>query len=98
LQARVREIRTMSEERFVFDSLQDRETIKDFLVSLTDGFEKGAITLSTNGDAIELTPHGLLNFMVKAKKKGSANKLSIKIAWKDSQKEKKVKDDALKVS
>lgn len=87
----------MSEESFVFDSLQDSESIKDFLSSLTDGFERGTITLSTNGDTIELTPHGLLSFMVKAKRKGSANKLSIKVAWKDSHKDKKTKNNALKV-
>jgi amphi-Trp domain-containing protein len=77
----------MSEEKFVFDSLQDSETIKDFLSSLTDGFEKGCIKLCTNGDAIELTPSGLLSFTVKAKKKGANNKLSIKVAWKDSAKD-----------
>lgn len=88
----------MSEEKFVFDSLQDSETIKDFLASLTDGFDKESITLSTNGDVIELAPHGLLSFMVKAKKKGAQNKLSIKVSWKDNDKDKKAKDGALKVS
>lgn len=88
----------MSEEKFVFDSLQDSETIKDFLGSLTDGFEKGCITLSTNGDEIELNPQGLLNFMVKAKKKGSTNKLSIKVAWKDSRKDTKDSGSPLKVT
>lgn len=88
----------MSDEKFVFDSLQDCETIKDFLSSLTDGFDKGVITLSTNGDTVELQPQGLLNFVVKAKKKGNASKLSVKIAWKDDPDSKKCKDDQLKVS
>lgn len=88
----------MAEEKFVFDSLQDSETIRDFLTSITDGFDRGSITLSTNGDKIELTPHGLLNFMVKAKKKGGTNKLSIKVAWKDSHKCTKTSDAPLKVS
>lgn len=88
----------MSDEKFVFDSLQDSETIKAFLASLTDGFEKGTITLSTNGDAIELKPDGLLNFVVKARKKGAENKLSIKVEWKDAAKGKKDTDDTLQVS
>ena len=88
----------MSEDKFVFDSLQDSDTIKDFLSSLTDGFDKKSITLSTNGDEIELTPNGLLSFMVKAKKKGSSNRLSIKIAWKDSHKGKKDGGSPLKIS
>jgi amphi-Trp domain-containing protein len=74
----------MSEEKFVFDSLQDCESIKNFLESLIEGFEKHSIELSTNGDEIRLEPRGLLNFTVKAKKKGTENKLSIKVSWKDA--------------
>lgn len=88
----------MAEEKFVFDSLQDCGTIKDFLASLTDGFDKGSITLATNGDAIELTPKGLLGFTVKAKKKGNGNKLSIKVEWKDCDSGKKSENSNLKVS
>ncbi|MDD3312133.1 amphi-Trp domain-containing protein [Pseudodesulfovibrio sp.] len=88
----------MPEQRFVFDSLQDSETIKDFLASLTEGFDKGTITLSTNGEVIELNPGGLLNFTVKAKKKGGSNKISIKVEWKDSQKDKKLSESPLVVS
>ncbi|AMK12732.1 MAG: amphi-Trp domain-containing protein [Pseudodesulfovibrio sp.] len=74
----------MAEEKFVFDSLQDCETIKEFLTSLVEGFENKSITLTTNGDEIHLAPNGLLQFMVKAKKKGPENKLSIKVAWKEN--------------
>lgn len=88
----------MSEDKFVFDSLQDCETIRGFLNSLTEGFEKGCINLATNGDAIELTPKGLLNFTVKAKKKGTSNKLSIKVVWKDSDTTQKCDEGNLKVS
>ena len=88
----------MADEKFVFDSLQDCGSIKDFLASLTDGFDKGSITLATNGDAIELCPRGLLNFMVKAKKKGNGNKLSIKVEWKDSDSGKEPECTSLKVS
>ncbi|WP_432735103.1 amphi-Trp domain-containing protein [Maridesulfovibrio sp. FT414] len=72
------------EQKFIFESLQDSETIRQFLSALVDGFESGAINLSTNGDQIELTPKGLLNFSVKAKRKSDSNKISIKIAWKES--------------
>jgi amphi-Trp domain-containing protein len=87
----------MAEEKFVFDSLQDNVTIKDFLNSLTEGFEKGSITLSTNGDEIVLNPQGLLNFTVKAKKKGLENRLSVKVTWKDNPVSKPLEASALKV-
>lgn len=72
------------EKKFVFDSLQDSESIRLFLKALVEGFDAGKINLSTNGDEIELHPKGLLNFSVKAKRKAGANKIAIKIAWKDS--------------
>lgn len=88
----------MAEEKFVFDSLQDCKTIRDFLASLTEGFDKKSITLSTNGDTIDLVPEGLLAFTVKARKKGISNKLSIKIAWKDCEGSQKGECSNLKVS
>jgi len=72
----------MADEKFIFDSLQDSQTITEFLRSLTEGFQKGTLTLSSDEDAIELTPTGLLNFTVKAKKKADRSKVSITIAWK----------------
>lgn len=87
----------MSEEKFLFDSLQDSETIGDFLGSLTEGFRKGSISLATNGDEIVLKPEGLLSFTVKAKKKGTENKLSIKINWKQTSGPKEGEPGSLKV-
>jgi amphi-Trp domain-containing protein len=73
----------MPEEKFVFDSLQDSETIREFIETLREGFEKGRIALSSGSEEILLTPKGLLNFSVKAKKKHGESKINIKIAWKD---------------
>jgi amphi-Trp domain-containing protein len=87
----------MAEEKFVFDSLQDCESIKDFLQSLVEGFGKHSIDLSTNGDEIHLAPQGLLNFTVKAKKKGTENKISIKVSWKESASPLSAEDAVLKV-
>jgi amphi-Trp domain-containing protein len=87
----------MSEDKFVFDSLQDCRSIKEFLESLIEGFEKRSIDLSTNGDEIHLAPQGLLNFTVKARKKGTENKLSIKISWKDAPSIHPAEDAFLKV-
>ena len=75
----------MPEEKFVFDSLQDSDSIKEFLGALTEGFAKERIVLSTNGDDIVLNPSGLLEFSVKAKKKRDLSRISIKIGWKEGQ-------------
>ena len=76
-----------SDQKFEFESLQDTVTIKDFLQSLVDGMDKGRIVLSSEGDEIELTPSGLLNFKLKAKKKSSGSKMTMKISWKEAKKE-----------
>ena len=69
--------------KFVFESFQDRETIKDYFRALMDGINTGKIVLSTNGEEIELYPNELLRFAVKVKTKGGDSTLSIKISWKD---------------
>ena len=86
-----------SEKKFVFESLQDADTIRTFLQSLVDGFESGTIRLSTNGDEIELNPEGLLNFTVKAKRKAGSNKINIKIGWKDSEADENPSDKTLNI-
>ncbi len=87
-----------TEEKFNFDSLQDSESISRFLESLIDGIKNQKINLSTNGDEIELTPCGLLNFTVKAKKKADSSKISIKISWKDSSQDKDCSDQTISIS
>jgi len=73
----------MPEEKFVFDSLQDAQTIGEFIETLKLGFEKGRIVLSSGEEHILLTPKGLLSFSVKAKKKNDESKITLRIAWKD---------------
>jgi amphi-Trp domain-containing protein len=72
--------------KFVFESLQDRDTIKNYFRALMDGIDKGKILLSTNGEDIELYPDALLRFSVKVKKKGGESSLGIKISWKEKKK------------
>ena len=68
---------------FEYESYQDLETIQKFLESLTQGFAKEQIVLSSGDDTIELQPKNLLKFSVSAKKKEDKTKLSIKISWKE---------------
>ncbi|WP_027177556.1 amphi-Trp domain-containing protein [Maridesulfovibrio bastinii] len=87
-----------TEEKFNFDSLQDSQSIGRFLESLIEGFHKGKISLSTDGEEIDLIPCGLLNFTVKAKKKDDSSKLSIKISWKETNQNGKSTDQTISIS
>ena len=72
-------------QEFEYESVQSRESIQTFLQSLLDGFTNQRISLKSERDEIVLTPQELLNFTIKAKRKGIKNKLSLKISWKDAE-------------
>ena len=86
------------DEKFVFDSLQDKDSIGAFLKALMDGMHEGKVRLSSNGDDIVLRPCGLMQFTVKARRKGDSSKISVKITWKDSRVESVPEEKTLTVS
>ena len=71
------------DEKFEFESVQDSQTIRKYLQALQDGFDQGRIVLSADGSEIVLNPEGFMKFEVTAKRKGSENKLTLKVSWKD---------------
>lgn len=71
-------------QNFFHESIQDTQSIKKFLEVLQDGLEKGSLHLSGPSENIDLSPQGLLNFTVTARKKEDSNKISLEIEWKDS--------------
>jgi len=71
------------DDKFEFESVQDSRTIQKYLQALQDGFAQGRIVLNSEGSEISLHPGGFMKFQVSVKKKGSENKLSIKVTWKD---------------
>ena len=84
--------------KFVFESLQDRDSIKAYFRALIDGIDKGKIVLSTNGEEIDLYPNELLRFGVKVKKKGGESSLIVKISWKEKRKDAAPQNDSIRIS
>lgn len=80
-----------NEKKFIFDSLQDAESVGIFLEAITDGMRNGRILLSSANEQIEMQPRGLLTFSLRAKRKGSSNKISFKVEWKDRQEDAEIK-------
>lgn len=72
------------DDQFVFESRQDSISIRDFLESLMRGLEKEHLVLSTGGDRIELSPQGLLDFTVKARRKGGVCTVNLEIGWREN--------------
>lgn len=85
-------------EKFQYESLQDPDSIREFLKSIMEGIAAGKIVLSSNGDEIVLEPASLLRFEVKAKKRGDESRLSMKISWQNSDTKSDAADDPLRIS
>lgn len=71
-------------EEFEHESIQDSQTIRDYLKALVDGFDGGKIVFKSEDHEVVLLPNDLLELSIKAKRKGDKNKISLKIAWKDT--------------
>ncbi len=70
-------------DRFDHESIQDRQSIREFFNVLINGLEKGHIELSSENDNILLTPSELIHFSIKTKKKDGKSRMSIKLIWRD---------------
>ena len=87
------------EKRFEFESMVDPDTIRSFLESLIDGFERATIYLSSEDSEITLHPEGLLKFQVKAKRKrAEENQLMLKVSWKEQKQETSGKNKTIRIS
>lgn len=74
----------MSERRhFRYESVQDLETIIDYLQTVADGFKKGSLVFNHESDEVAFHPQGLVGFTVDAKLTGPRRKLTLKFGWKE---------------
>lgn len=68
---------------FKFESMQDTESICQYLTSLCEGFSRQQLILRSEETTFNVRPHGLLKFEIKARKKSDRVKLKFEISWKD---------------
>jgi amphi-Trp domain-containing protein len=69
---------------FDHESIQDRQSIRQYFNMLIEGLEKGRIIFTSEKDHGMLTPAEMIRFSIKTKKKSGKSKLTIKLAWNDS--------------
>lgn len=71
--------------RFKHQSIEDPPSIARYLSALKTGFENGVLVFSTNGKRLVVTPQGLVDLQVEAKRKGEDIKLSLKFRWSEEE-------------
>ncbi len=82
-----------TDEEFIFESLQDKESIAKFLDALNNGFSKGKLMLGSKKKSLLLEPQGIIKFDVEGKRKNGQIKLKLKFSWKEGKKKKDSADD-----
>jgi len=74
----------MSEiEKFDYEAIQDRQTMRQYLNALMEGIEKGKLVFSSGKEQILLAPTELIRLSVKAKRKPGKSKITMKLTWND---------------
>lgn len=67
---------------FEHDSLEDVESLVQYLKAVVNGFEEGKLRVTGGNESIELEPNGLVRFEVRASQKEERARLSLRFTWK----------------
>ncbi len=69
--------------RFVHESLQDMDSIEDFLKSISKAFGSGELVLEDEDGQLSIKPGGLLHLKITASEEDDRNRLNIRITWQN---------------
>lgn len=74
----------MSEKQeFEHESVQDNQTVSQYLKALIEGFESGKVVFTSDKRQLVMEPNNLLEFSIKARRKDEKSKIVLKFSWKD---------------
>ena len=85
------------DQKFVFESMQDAESIRQYLSAVMDGLSKGRLVVAAGDEQFVLQPSELLTFTVKARKRGGSGRLSLTISWRCPEEDAQATSAALKI-
>lgn len=85
----------MASDEFVHESLQDPQSIGEYLRAILRGLETGYVDLSDDAGRLVLHPTGLLGLELRAKRTGNRAKLQLELSWTEA--DGSARADALRV-
>jgi len=74
-------------KEFEHESLQDRDSLAQYLQTVTQGFQDGRLSVSSRGEDIALEPRGLIQFELRASQRSDRGRLTLRFTWKPSKDE-----------
>lgn len=76
-----------SKTKFSHDSLLDRNSTRELLVTLANAIKKGELEFQESEGDLVLTPKNLLQVSVRASDEGDKQEVEIKLKWRTKAKE-----------
>ncbi len=76
---------------FRHDSIQDSQTIRGILKSITNGLAEGTLKFSDDDDQIVMHPQGLLNLKLTATQEDDRQRVNIRLTWQVEEQQPKKK-------
>ena len=67
--------------RFRHESIQDRRTIRSLLDALSEGLEKGSVTLEDSSGVLALSPAELMVLKISADQDDDKSRITLRITW-----------------
>ncbi|MBF0531233.1 MAG: amphi-Trp domain-containing protein [Deltaproteobacteria bacterium] len=84
-------------DHFKHESLEDVESIINYLSALKEGFETGALRFSSDDQILILKPQGLVNMDVDVRRKGDEVRLAVRLRWNEGIAPKKPQNRSLQI-
>ncbi len=76
-----------SKTKFSHDSLLDRKSVQELLVTLANAVKKGHLEFRENEGDLILTPENLLQVSVRASDEGDKQEVEVRLKWRTRDKE-----------
>ncbi|MGE4291135.1 MAG: amphi-Trp domain-containing protein [Desulfovibrio sp.] len=71
----------LSEEKIFFETLDDPETVKQLLLHVVDGIDRGRVILANEEEEMVFYPGSLLKLTIRGKRAQSTSKINLSISW-----------------
>lgn len=75
-------------EQFKYKSLQDQDSVVNYLKDIMNGFDQNHLVLGNGRDKFVIEPHGLIKLDVNAKRTKKKTKITIRLTWTEDTGEK----------
>lgn len=76
-----------SKTKFSHDSLLDRQSTKELLITLANAVKKGQLEFQESEGDLVLSPKNLLHVSVRASDEGDKQEVEVKLKWRTKAKE-----------